>query len=368
MYSNNTIRNLATGSILALSCVVSGACHKSSEEPSQKITGKTVQQIVASSFNTSLFNEALHYTGLDDSLKGSGPYTIFAPEDAAFNSIGISSVAQIDKMNKDTLTRLLKYHILYGQRIARQSVDSKPNNPFVNWKGKTLYLSRPYSGDAVNNNNFCVNGDTVVQADILAVNGVVHTLKTVLEYQTYNTCADYLNADTTFSWFIAGLHHFGLYNLLQSAGPITVLAPTNNAFRIVGIDIDSINRMDTTHISPLLFKVYLMTNALHFNGPVLNPNSGAFAYYSPDNTYAITYSGYIDFIAGTYSPGVSSYAFDPVTHDKLQLFSMIDGNEATPYNGFPYNQARIISQDHPAGNGVVVVIGETLAGPDGCRR
>ncbi len=366
MYSYNNIRNLAAGSIFALFGVVLGGCHKSQPDVSPQRAGRAVQDVLKSSFNVSLFNAAMHYTGLDDSLKGSGPYTIFAPEDAAFNLIGISSVAQIDTMDKVKLTHLLKYHILYGQNIPRLQVDNKPNNPFTNWDGKTLYISRPYSGDAVNNNNFIVNGDTVVQADALAVNGVVHTLKTVLKYQTYNSCADYLSADTSFSFFLAALRNFNLYSMLQSAGPITVLAPTNNAFRGVGIDMDSISRLDTVHYLPLLFKSYLMPSYLYFSAPRLN-NYGIF-YYSPDGSYQVTGSSWYDYNTGRASPGVAVSAYDPGTHDPIQLFSMIDGNPITPYNGYPASIAAIRSQDNPAGNGVVIVIEETLAGPDACRR
>jgi uncharacterized surface protein with fasciclin (FAS1) repeats len=365
MYSYNIIRNWTAGSLIALLAVVSGACHKTQPGSGPRTTGKTVRELLQGSFNVSLFNEALNYTGLADSLNGSGPYTIFAPDDAAFNLLGITSAAQIDSMNKDTLTHLLKYHILYGQNISRLSVDSKPNNPFANWDGKTLYLSRPYSGDAVNDDNFMVNGDTVVQADVLASNGVVHSLQTVLNYQTYNTCADYLSADTSFSFFVAALHHFNLYSQLQSAGPITVLAPLNDAFRTVGIDMDSINRMDTTQISSMLFRPYLLTSFLFYSG--LESFGNILAYYAPDGSYQIQNIGYYD-LNYNYFPGIGALGFDPGTHDQYLLFSTLDGNAVIPVYGYPYSNAEILSQNHPAGNGVVIVIGETLAGPDACRR
>ena len=367
MYSYNTIRNLAAASMVALSGIVFGACHKT--EPDTKTTlqttSRTVRDILQGSFNVSLFNEALRYTGLADSLSGSGPYTVFAPADAAFKLLGITTIAQIDTMDKVRLTHLLKYHILYGQNIPRLQVDSKPNNPFTNWDGKTLYLSRPYSGDAVNLDNFMVNGDTVVQADILATNGVVHSMQTVLNYQTYNTCADYLNADTSFSFFVTALHRFNLYSVLQSAGPITVLAPVNDAFRTVGIDMDSITRMDTSNITTMLFRPYLLTNFLFYSG--LETYGIALNYYAPDGSYEIANSGYYDINFNLF-PGVSALGFDSGTHDQFQLFSAIDGNAAIPIYGYPFSTAQMLSQNIPAGNGVIVIIGETLAGPDACRR
>jgi uncharacterized surface protein with fasciclin (FAS1) repeats len=368
MYRYTTIRNLAAGSILALLGITFGACHKSRPDSgaNSQTTGRTVQEVLQGSFNVSLFNEALHYTGLDDSLKGGGPYTIFAPEDAAFDSLGIFSVAQIDTMDKVSLTHLLKYHILYGQNISRLQVNNGPDNPFDNWDGKTLYISRPFSGDVINNDNFIVNGDTVVQADILASNGVVHTLKTVLKYQTYNSCEDYLNADTSFSFFLTALHRFNLYSKLQSAGPITVLAPVNNAFRSVGIDLDSINRMDTMQYFPLLFTPYLLTNLRYFTG--LENYGGMLNYYSADGTFQIQGNGYYDYTTNIFSAGVDGQAFDPGTHDLMSLFSIIDGNAYTFYSGTPGSAAAISSQNNPAGNGVVIVIQETLAGPDACRR
>lgn len=363
-------RPIITGAILFLLWNVFGGCTKTqtiNDTPAGG-GGRTVLEIIRNSFGVSLFNAALNHTGLADSLSGPGPYTIFAPSDAAFDSMGIHTVAQIDTMDKARLTHLLKYHILCGRKIRLADVDQKPNNPFINWDNLTLYISRPYNITNYNGTDLTqfltVNGDTVIQEDILATDGVVHTLKNVLKYQSFPTCADFLSADTNYSYFVTALKRFNLFSQLGSAGPITVFAPLNSAFTAAGINLDSLNKLDTLHFIKLLFAPYICpslrfftTDMLDFAPPPSNNFAPPFNYYPPGNGYNVTINSYTN---GWPPPppvlGVQAVGLDPVTHDQIPLTNYTNG--VTP--------PILVNIDNPAGNGVVQSINGLMAWPSFC--
>jgi uncharacterized surface protein with fasciclin (FAS1) repeats len=345
--------------IFFLSWSAFSACTKTQTVNDTPAGDRTVLQVLQNSFDVSLFNAALIYTGLADSLSGAGPYTIFAPGDAAFDSMGIHTVAQIDTMDKAKLTHLLRYHILYGQKVRLEDVDQKPDNPVVNWDGLTLYISRPYDNASYNNTDvtafLSVNGDTVIQEDILASNGVVHTLKNVLKYQSFHTCADLLSADTNYTYFVAALKNFNLYSQLQSPGPVTVFAPMNSAFTAAGIDLDSLNRLDTLHFIKLLFAPYICPSLRFFTTDLVDFVS-LFNYFPPGNGYTVSINYTYNWPNPNPIPYIQAVGLDPVTHDQIPLVNY--------YNWTPPNMVDI---DNPAGNGVVQGINNLMAWPSFCQ-
>lgn len=335
---------------------VFSACSKTQTSDNPPASGgRTVLEIIQNSFSVSLFSAALSYTGLADSLKGAGPYTIFVPSNAAFDSIGIHTVAQIDTMDKARLTHLLKYHILYGRQVRLQDVDQKPNNPFVSWDNLTLYISRPYDNTNYNNTDLStfltVNADTVVEENIIATNGVVHSLKNVLKYQSFATCADLLSADTNYSYFVTALKNFNLYSQLQSPGPVTVFAPLNSAFTAAGIDQDSLSRMDTLHFIKLLFAPYICPGLRFFTTDLID-FTAPFKYYPPGNGYADS------LFVSNYTPYIQTGGLDPVNHDPIPLANF------TYYSGLI--PPALVDIDRPTGNGVVQGINGLMAWPSYC--
>lgn len=345
------------GTIFVLLLNTFSACTKTQTSDTPPAGGRSVLQIIRNSFSVSLFNAALNYTGLADSLSGPGPYTLFVPNNAAFDSMGIYTVAQIDTMDKARLTHLLKYHILYGQKVRLADVDRKPNNPFTNWDDRTLYLSRPYDNTSYNNNDLTyfltVNGDTVVQDDIVATNGVIHTVKNVLKYQAFPTCADFLSADTNYSYFVTALQHFNLYDQLRSTGPITVFAPLNSAFTSAGISLDSLNRLDTLHYIKLLFSPYICPGLRFFTTDLVD-FTASFKYYPPGNAFQDSISVQNNFPLSVFATGL-----DPVTHDPIPVMNF--------YTYPPPPTPLLVDIDNPAGNGVVQGLNNLMALPSFCR-
>jgi uncharacterized surface protein with fasciclin (FAS1) repeats len=114
---------------------------------------------------------ALGAAGLAGTLKGPGPFTVFAPTDAAFAKLPAGTVEMLLKPeNKDQLTAVLTYHVVPGRVTAEQAGELKEANT-VN--GKPLRIST--RGEAV-----MVNEARVVNADVAASNGVIHVIDTVM--------------------------------------------------------------------------------------------------------------------------------------------------------------------------------------------
>ena len=110
---------------------------------------------------------ALGAAGLIDTLKGKGPFTVFAPTDEAFAKI---PKADLDALLKDKakLTSVLTYHVVAGKVLAK---DIKPGK-VKTVQGSELTLATT--------GGVTVNGAKVTAADVMADNGVIHVIDTVL--------------------------------------------------------------------------------------------------------------------------------------------------------------------------------------------
>jgi len=114
---------------------------------------------------------ALKAADLVDTLKGDGPFTVFAPTDEAFAKLPAGTVDDLLKPeNKEKLAGILKYHVVAAKAMAKD-VAGMSTAKTVN--GKDVKLK---SADG----KVMVNDATVVKADIEASNGVIHVIDTVL--------------------------------------------------------------------------------------------------------------------------------------------------------------------------------------------
>ena len=114
---------------------------------------------------------ALGAAGLVDTLKGKGPFTVFAPTDEAFAKLPAGTVENLLKPeNKDQLTAILTYHVVPGNVMAADVVKLSEAET-VN--GKKVNIKT--EGDTV-----MINGAKVVSADVAASNGVIHVIDSVI--------------------------------------------------------------------------------------------------------------------------------------------------------------------------------------------
>jgi uncharacterized surface protein with fasciclin (FAS1) repeats len=129
---------------------------------------KNIVQTAAANPNFSTLTRLINEANLADTLSGTGPFTVFAPTDAAFARVPKATLDAIAK-DKDRLRQVLTFHVVAGKVMA---ADVKPGNvKTVN--GADLPLSR--SGNFVG-----VDQALVTQADIQATNGVIHVIDQVL--------------------------------------------------------------------------------------------------------------------------------------------------------------------------------------------
>ena len=135
--------------------------------------GKTTKQndivdtaISAGSFSTLV--TALQAAGLVETLKGKGPYTVFAPTDEAFAKIPAEDLNALLK-DKEALTKVLTYHVVSGKVMASDVVNLK-SAPSV--EGQSIAIRT--------DNGVMVDNAKVTKTDIVASNGVIHVIDTVI--------------------------------------------------------------------------------------------------------------------------------------------------------------------------------------------
>ena len=157
-------RQIAFGMAAALLTVtVSGA---QAQHGGQDIVDTAV---AAGSFKT--LAKALQAADLVETLKGKGPYTVFAPTDEAFAKLPAATLQDLLKPeNKSKLQRILTYHVVAG-RVSSSDVAKMRSAKAVS--GDTIDIS-------ANGGTVTVDDATVVKADIAASNGVIHVIDSVI--------------------------------------------------------------------------------------------------------------------------------------------------------------------------------------------
>jgi uncharacterized surface protein with fasciclin (FAS1) repeats len=225
------------------------ACMKNNKiVPNPGAPSQTITQIVESGSNFTLLKEALIKTGLDQTLSGTGPFTVFAPTDAAFIAAGFPNTAAIDAANLDTLKSILLYHTLSGSYPVAQIPAGSTALASVN--GKSVFISK-------NGIQVYINGIAVTSADNLATNGVVHIIGSVLTVPTKNIVA-LAQSNSNLTYLVAAVLRAStgttnVASVLSGKGPFTLFAPTNAAFIAAGFPtIASINTADPNALTNIL--------------------------------------------------------------------------------------------------------------------
>lgn len=139
-------------------------------------TTPNIVEIAASDPNFSTLVAAVSAAGLADTLSGPGPFTVFAPTNAAFDALPAGTVESLLlPENLETLQSILTYHVVPGSITSDQLIGTRQSVTTV--QGGTVDVngiqSKLNSGVRVNNAN-------VTQADIVASNGVIHVIDRVL--------------------------------------------------------------------------------------------------------------------------------------------------------------------------------------------
>jgi len=149
----------ATGIAAALA-----ACAPMTSEPD-------IVDIAASNDQFSTLVAAVQAADLVDTLKGDGPFTVFAPTNAAFEALPPGTVENLLKPeNKDQLVKVLTYHVVPGAVTSDQLAGKRLSVATV--QGQTVHVDGTHG--------VRVNRSRVTSADIMASNGVIHVIDRVL--------------------------------------------------------------------------------------------------------------------------------------------------------------------------------------------
>lgn len=188
--------------------------------------------VSAGSFGTLI--AAVEAAGLVETLKGEGPFTVFAPTDDAFAALPAGTVEALLADPQGQLTQILLYHVVPGKVMSSDLSDGMTADTV---QGSPVAF-------AIANGVVKVNEATVVTADIEASNGVIHVIDSVILPPTeeasaesaaeaeapVGNIAEVATDAGSFTTLLAAVEAAGLVDELTGEGPFTVFAPTDAAF------------------------------------------------------------------------------------------------------------------------------------------
>ncbi|CAM1352577.1 fasciclin domain-containing protein [Tenacibaculum ascidiaceicola] len=190
---------------------------------------KNIVDLAVADSNLSVLVAALQRADLVSALQADGPYTVFAPTDAAFQALLDSNDSwnSLDDIPVETLKSVLLFHVISGEVKAADLSNTYVNTLSTGPNDEMLSLQIEVDGAAE------FNGDSKpIATDVMASNGVIHTIDKVMLPANVVTLA--LN-NSGFTSLVAALtdsrHTTDFVSLLKEDGPYTIFAPTNDAFQ-----------------------------------------------------------------------------------------------------------------------------------------
>jgi transforming growth factor-beta-induced protein len=188
---------------------------------------------------------ALGAADLVDTLSGDGPFTVFAPTDEAFEALPAGTLEAL-LADTDALTDILLYHVVAGS-VPAADVTSLTNATTL--QGQPVVIG---SGSGV-----MINQASVTQADVMGSNGVIHVVDAVL-LPPSGDIVEVASSAGVFNTLVTAVQAAGLVETLQSEGPFTVFAPTDDAFAKLPAgtipalleDTDALAEILTYHVVP----------------------------------------------------------------------------------------------------------------------
>jgi len=192
--------------------------------------------LAAATADLSTLVTAVKAAGLVDTLSGKGPFTVFAPTNEAFAKLDKDLLAALLKPeNKAKLADVLTYHVVAAEA---KSTDLKNGEEIKTVEGKEVKVT-------ISGKNVKINNADVTTADVLATNGVVHIIDSVLVPPGFvpptpkpptppapaqKNIVDLAVGNSDLSTLVTALKAAKLTDTLSGTGPFTVFAPTNEAF------------------------------------------------------------------------------------------------------------------------------------------
>ena len=194
------------------------SCEKSKDET---IPASVVEIVVNSSVHTTL-ETAVIAANLAGTLSEAGPFTVFAPTDAAFSALPAGTLTSLLADPSGALTDVLKYHVVAGKALSTDLSDGQEIQTLL---GDNIKVT-------INSQGVFINNSKVTIANIVAENGIVHVIDAVLvpEPAIPATVVDIIVNSDVHQTLETAVIAADLAGALSGAGPFTVFAPTDAAF------------------------------------------------------------------------------------------------------------------------------------------
>ena len=181
----------------------------------------TIYDIVSNSVDHTTLKTAIDACALDGVLSGSGPFTLFAPTDAAFNLLPAGTITAL--LNDiPALTDILKHHVVADSVMSGMLTN---NQIVTTLHGTDVTVT-------ISGGNVYIDNAMVTLADLVADNGVVHVIDAVLLPPT-NTVYDIVSNSPDHTTLKAAIDACSLDGVLSGPGPFTLFAPTDAAFNLL---------------------------------------------------------------------------------------------------------------------------------------
>ena len=201
-----------TATLIAATSITMGQCGGSSTP--------SIAEVAANDGRFTTLVAAVDAAGLTKTLSSPGAYTVFAPTDAAFSKLPAGTVDTLLKPeNNAMLSSILLYHVV-PQDMCASSVLNQ--TALVTANGQRIDVQN-------GNDGLSIDGAKIILTNINASNGTIHVIDTVM-IPTNQTIPQIASKSGNFQTLLAAAEAAGLVDSLSSQGPITIFAPTDEAF------------------------------------------------------------------------------------------------------------------------------------------
>lgn len=207
------------------------------QEPNKEEVKDDISVIASGNAELSILVEALTKADLVTALQAEGPFTVFAPSNAAFSALlDTLKITKEELLARTDLADILKYHVISGNAFSSDSLKSAP--------GQKITLQGESVNYALIDGNLVLNeSSSVTTADVNASNGVIHLIDAVLLPPSIATppaldsIIKLAEKTADLSVLVEAIEAANLATVLDGTGPLTVFAPNNAAFSAILEDL-----------------------------------------------------------------------------------------------------------------------------------
>ncbi|MDR9419216.1 fasciclin domain-containing protein [Gracilimonas sp.] len=207
-------------SLLLISSLTFISCGNDSDDNSNGVDGElNIVETAQESEDFTILAQSIESAGLTAALEGTGPFTVFAPTDAAFEALPEGTLYNL---TDDQLAEILQFHVVEG---AVASGDLEASQDVQTLLGEEILVE--------SEGGVTINGySNVATADIEATNGIIHAVDAVLLPEGYREAniIDQANELGNFTTLTSAVEQTGLTSTLKYKGDFTLFAPTDDAF------------------------------------------------------------------------------------------------------------------------------------------